>query len=310
MTEPPPPSLMNKTMTYRLDIDPEFQGWILIFATVTVVFLFLLPCHLAGSSFTICRRTAAWLMLRLPLFYALMSGFNLVFIFLVLKWLPDWNMKLYIKACVGFAKYAAVHLLKSMESIVIIVAAMFVFAFKDRIALILGLDHKTLFRCKTRDCLTCFSSSRFQAVELEIFKLEDLVAGDIFSANNVFVEVHMGYNEEMKTRVRNNAGAACIMKETIQMNWDPEDDEDQLLLLVKNQKMVGAAELGRLHLDPEALKDLFNESKSKLPPGGMNDRWKESQFVRADLNPRGAIWYRLMTVDEEKGSLAQDLTTC
>ncbi|CAJ1373577.1 unnamed protein product [Effrenium voratum] len=93
-------------------------------------------------------------------------------------------------------------------------------AFKERIALMLGLDHKQIFNCKARDCMSCFTANRFKAIELLIWKVEDLPSADLFAANNVFVEVYLGYNETTRTRVHNNAGSDCIFKESVQLNFD------------------------------------------------------------------------------------------
>merc|ERR1712151_331624 len=138
------------------------------------------------------------------------------------------------------------------------------------------------------------------------------MAGDLFSANNGFVEVSMGFNDEMKTRVHNNAGSSCVLKETLQLNWDEEDEDDRLLLQVKNQKLVGAAELARLHLDSDQLKKIRNDSIQCLPAGKMPS-WTEGQFIKMDMMPRGTIWFRISPVEDETyshGNLVQDLTTC
>eukprot|EP00401_Gymnodinium_catenatum_P010433 CAMPEP_0117580046 /NCGR_PEP_ID=MMETSP0784-20121206/64969_1 /TAXON_ID=39447 /ORGANISM="" /LENGTH=302 /DNA_ID=CAMNT_0005380033 /DNA_START=36 /DNA_END=945 /DNA_ORIENTATION=+ len=295
--------LISRILGYRLDVDVEFQGWILMFATMTVVFGFCLPCYCAGLSWPPARRFAQWLQMRLPAFYAFMLVFNGMVMFLIITWLPDWGYSDYIKVCLTFVAYLASHVMKFMDSIVLIIGFIFVVAFKDRIALLFGLDHKQLFRFKVRDCLTCWSASRFRAIQLEIYKLEDLPAGDILNANNVFLEMWLGYNEGMKTRVHMNAGSSCIMKETMQLNYDDEDEDDNLHIFVKSQKMVGDAALARLDLTHKDVKELEEASAKKVQAGGQTttSMWKETDFECIGLNPRGNIWLRIGPVDEEAG---------
>ena len=45
-------------------------------------------------------------------------------------------------------------------------------------------------------------------------KVEDVRSGHMFNANDLFVEMYMGFNEPVKTRVHNNAGSSCVFKET------------------------------------------------------------------------------------------------
>merc|ERR1719253_330921 len=102
-----------------------------------------------------------------------------------------------------------------------ITAFAFVVAFKDKFAKLLGVDYKTVFRFKLRDL--CPGGRRERAIEIVIHKVEDLKAASVFAPNNIFIETHMGYNEPMKTRVHNNAGSSCIMKERIQFNFDDHE---------------------------------------------------------------------------------------
>merc|ERR1719399_1313450 len=104
----------------------------------------------------------------------------------------------------------------------------------------------------------------------------------------------------MRTRVHNNAGAACVLKETMQLNFDP-DDEEPLLLFVKNQKVMGASELGRLTLEASSgakneISDMIRDSKSRARSRGIPE-WDENNFQPKKLMPRGKIWLRVSAVD-------------
>eukprot|EP00435_Cladocopium_sp_Y103_P060543 s428_g22.t1 len=397
--------LPMQVLHYRADIDEEYQGWILIFTTITCVWLFCLPCYCAGMSSPRARKFASWMSQRLPAFYFCMFFFNVALMYLVIEWLPDWTFPMYVGVLVKSFGWLAGHALKWATSLAMIIAFCFVVdckplyrlltffglharsrcseiprtamahrlalllvvsvgaevleinpwapedaamlppsrhtstlnrllfsgnartamgggaeqwmvafcaswwepceelhvifeqlaakwqgklntqdrdfiakvrfatvdcatdkvlcneeqeilgessksgpvrsasdadytvdmvllalalcivlrllvAFKERIALTLGLDHKQIFNCKMRDCLSCFTANRFRPIELLIWKVEDLPSSDIFHANNVFIEAYLGYNETMRTRVHNNAGSDCILKESVQLNFD------------------------------------------------------------------------------------------
>lgn len=224
-----------------------------------------------------------------------MSVFNAGFIFLVITWLPDWGYGDYAKVVLRLLAFLATHLVKFATSIVMIVVFVFAVTFKDRIALILGIDHKTVFKCKVRDCLNCWSTARFQPIELFLWKVEDLPSAELFSSNNVFVEIFFGYNEPMSTRVHNNAGSGCILKECVQVNFDEEDDEETLFIFVRNQKVMGTQELARAEITTETLKKWVRANK------GADVRWEEKTFPGPiSLIPRGRLWLKAVPFHDEE----------
>lgn len=284
-------------LDYRLDIDVEYQGWILLFGTITAVYLFCLPCACAGSSSVPIRRFAVVVRRHLPMFYVVTACVNCLFMYVLVAWLPDWTFSQYLDACYNFSYYLAENGFKWAKSLAIIIAAAFVVAFKDRFLLLLGLDHRTLFKCKMRDVLTCWSGDRFRAIELMIWKVEDLQSADMFNPNNVYVEVFFGYNESMKTRVHNNAGNSCILRESMQLNFDDADDEEHMFVFVRNQKVVGGSELGRLELKGDQVAQIERDPEVKPLEGGQV-KWEEDYFVKRRLIPRGYIWFRVNPVDD------------
>jgi len=308
------PSIVKTILDWRLDIDKEFQGWVLLFATITAIWLFCLPCYCAGLSPAPARRFAVWVSQRLPAFYLFMTIFNAAMLFLIVTWLPDWTPAEYALACAETLGATIKNLLSFATSIAMIVAFCIVVAFKDRIAQLFGLDHTMLFKCKVRDCLNCWGTARFRPVELSIWKVEDLASVDMFSANNVFVEVFLGYNEPMRTRVHNNAGSSCFLKESLQLNFDENDEEETLFIFVRNQKVMGTQELGRKEIPTDQLTDLLKDSvrKAAQVPGQRNMllTWSTNEFTEIKLMPRGSIWLRLSPiVDHElEPGLMQDLT--
>jgi len=204
-----------------------------------------------------------------------------------------WGLLEYIKTVLQIVAWLLAHIMKFASSIVIIIAFIFAVTFKERLALILGIDHRTIFKCKVRDCLHCWSASRFQPIEVNFWKVEDLMAADT-SANNVFIEIFFGYNEPMSTRVHNNAGSGCMMKETLQLNFDENDDEETLFIFVRNQKVMGAQELARVEISADKLRRMVQNSK------GQQLQWDAYTFQEyISLIPRGKLWMRAAPYDDE-----------
>jgi len=217
--------------------------------------------------------------------------------FLIVTWLPDWGYADYVKCMASFAVFGAKNAMKFITSIAFIVIFVFVVAFKDRFLKLAGVDHKTVFRFKLRDI---FGGST-RAIAVDIWKVEDLPAAQVWQPNNVFVEVFLGYNEPMKSRVHNNAGSGCMMKESLQLNFDENEDEEPLYLFVKNQKVMGAGELGRLELKAEDVAAVEKECAAKNKGG--NGGWSAEYFVEKRLIPRGTIWFRVMPVEDEEARM-------
>jgi len=302
-------SALARVWGYRLDVDIEIQGWILLFATITVVWLFLLPCYCAGLSWAPFRRLSAWIHRRLLHFYLVMCCVNSAIMVLVLNWLPDWTASDYVAHLAGCLSFALANMLRFSGSAAIIVAFCLAVAFKDRIALLLGLDHQSFFKCKVRDCLTCWTGARFQPIELWVWKVEDLPSADMFSANNVFVEFYLGFNEPVRTRVHKNAGSRCVVKQRMQLNFDEDDHEDTLTIFVRNQKVVGSSELGRAEVATDRLRNMVRAQSA-----GQRLDWEERHFACVNLIPRGSVWLAARPVQEdgfmEEMQSFNDFTMC
>jgi len=81
----------------------------------------------------------------------------------------------------------------------------------------------------------------------------------------------MGFNEVMRTRVHNNAGAGCLLGEVMQLNFDPDDFNDKLTIIVKNQDVISATTIGQLEFDAQDLQEIISvgeEQQFRLHPKG------------------------------------------
>lgn len=306
-------SIASAILDFRLDVDEELQGWILMFASVTAVFFFCFPCYCAGLSWAPARQFASWIMQRLPKFYFFMCIFNILMLALVVHWCPAWTFHRYTGVVVSSLAAFVKQLMDCAPSLAIIIAFCIMVAFKDRIAQVFGFDYKTLFRFKARDCMPCWGGmQRFKHIELAVWKVEDLPSADFFSANNVFVEFFLGYNEVMKTRVHNNAGSGCLIKEQIHLNFDEDDEDETLYIFVRNQKVMGTSELARIDLPADKLRKVLEDGAKQ----GVQDDgriWSEKNFPQPiKLVPRGLIWIHARVVDDDDGAkgFMEEMTTC
>lgn len=184
--------------------------------------------------------------------------------------------------------------------------------FKDRILEFLGVDNPQAVIGDCRDWVTCWSMQRFRPMELHIWKVEDLPALKVSGSNDVFIEVTFGYNINMRTRVHARAGHSCIVKESMQLNFDPYDKEQRLHIHVRNQDILVARDISTLQLGANQIARMMESvgmslSARTLGWGGTNAAsegsktvWDSVRFKRLDLVPKGVIWLRFTPVEDEE----------
>ncbi|CAK0814546.1 unnamed protein product [Prorocentrum cordatum] len=188
--------------------------------------------------------------------------------------------------------------METASAALLVAVACAALCFKDKLMQLLGLDHQVLVNWKLRDALGCVVGTHFRPIEVNIWKVEDLPPGDFFSANNVYVEMYLGYNEAVRTRVHNNAGNGCLLKETLQLNFDEGDEEETLHVFVRSQRLLGVSDLGRAEVSAKDLRELIRRS-------GASDRfsWDKGSFSDSthavQLIPRGTLYLRASYVRDE-----------
>eukprot|EP00930_Biecheleria_cincta_P036196 TRINITY_DN24834_c0_g1_i1.p1 TRINITY_DN24834_c0_g1~~TRINITY_DN24834_c0_g1_i1.p1 ORF type:complete len:361 (+),score=64.78 TRINITY_DN24834_c0_g1_i1:42-1085(+) len=186
-----------------------------------------------------------------------------------------------------------------------------IWKFKDRLFQFLGVENPAHVIGEFRDWATCWSMKRFHAIEVFVWKVEGLPSARLHSSNDVFIEVTMGYNVTMRTRVHHRAGHACVLKESLQLNFDPYDSEHKLTIAIMNQEVLGSAEIASLQLGAEQVRRL-EELPAQSPAGtttaerslGFGSKadfsaWAPSQFHCLDLVPAGKLYLRFAPVDSE-----------
>jgi len=163
-----------------------------------------------------------------------------------------------------------------------------------------------------RDWATCWSMKRFVPIELFIWKVEDLPSLHLHHANDLYVEVSCGYNNPMRTRVHIRGGSTCVLKESMQINYDQFDRDTRLYIQIKNQDVLGATDVASVQLGARKVGDLLEPDTLQPTQRTLgwgttsgedkNSAWAQSRFKSLDLVPQGRIWMRFQPVHDEEGA--------
>lgn len=292
---------------FRLDIEVEYQDWILVGMCVVVCCIWCLPCMCGRMRNSCSRSFSNWVYTRLHTFFCIATYFNVFIMMCTIGVLPNWTVNEFVIYFIKFVDWTLVHVAKLITSLSILFGFWLLFRFRQRIALAAGLEHITVFRFSWRDCLG-FRTKR-RPVEIFIWKCEDLhsSAGKVLKANDIFVECHMGDNEPMRSRVHNNAGSQATIKESFQLNIDESFPDTLMTLLVKDQALLANSELARLTLSTREICGIEDQTGKRR----STFQYSKEFFLELNLSPSGKIWIAVAPVDdgvgdEEKAPLIQE----
>jgi hypothetical protein len=248
---------------------------------------------------------------RLHVFFCIVTYVNLFIMMISIGVCPDWTVNQFVVYLILFVSWVLIHLQKMITSLGILAGFYLLVRFRERIALAAGMEHVTVFRFDWRDLFSIQTKKR--PVEIYIWKVEDLQssAGKLLKANDVYVECHMGHNEPMRTRVHNNAGSSCQIRESFQMNIDENASGTLLTLLIKDQSLITSNELARLMLSTRELCGIEDQTGTRR----VDFTYSEECFLQLSCLPTGKIWVAVAPVedgDEERAPLMNDdsLMTC
>lgn len=297
---------------FRLDIAVEYQDWILVGMCFGILAVWCMPCFCGTLKNKASVGFTRWVYIRLNCFYCVLVYLTLFTIMMTIGVLPDWTVNEFFKYVLMFLVWMLVHVKKLITSASIIICFLLLFRFKERIAMAAGMEHVSVLRFSWRDLLPSFAS-KVRPVEVYIWKVDDLQSsvGKAYKANDIFVECHLGFNEPMRTRVHNNAGSSCLIRESFQMNIDEASSGSLLTLMVKDQSLMSSTEIGRLIITTREVCGVEDATGKKR----VDFMYSEESFVSMNLMPRGKIWIAIAPVedaDEEKAPLMQEdaLVTC
>jgi len=252
-----------------------------------------------SRSFTKCIYT------RLNIYFWAITYVNLFIVMFIIGVLPDWTVNEYVQYLTWFVTWVLVHGKKMVSSGVILVGFFLVIQFQQKIRVAAGLEHITMVHFNWREILGFPIKKR--PVELFVWKVDDLQSssGKIYKPNDLFVECHLGDNEPMRTRVHNNAGTSCVIKESFQLNINESESGTLMTLLVKDQALMVSTELARLMLSTREICGIEDQTGKRK----VDFTYSEESFVCLSLLPRGKIWIAIAPVediDEEKAPLMRD----
>jgi hypothetical protein len=191
-------------------------------------------------------------------------------------------------------------------TMLIIVAIVLLVGLKDRIFMFFGVERgESVVRYKWWDVLTCGCYNRFQVIEVFIWRLENLP----MSSTNVFVEARLGYNEAMVTRVHQDTADRCLIRESIQLNFDSSNQNEHLILLVKNQGLVASEQLCRVSISSDEINQLILETGWDCPTKYDPALWDRRYFREFLMVPQGTIYLRVAYVTDSDDTYWRTLFT-
>lgn len=298
---------------FRLDIDVEYQDWLLIVACCVMIACCLIPCICGRMRNWVSKKFSSWVYTRLHIFFCTITYINLMILMTTITVLPDWTLNTFFQHLIKFFMWFLEYMEHVITSAMILIGFYLLYKFFDRISYATGLEHVTFFRWSWREFIGLGVKRR--PIELFVWKITDLrsATSKVMKANDIFLECMFGANEPMRTRVHNNAGTGCQIKESFQLNLDQGALNTTMTLLVKDQTMVASTELARVKVSTRELLCIEDQT-GKRHSEFMYD---EEYFVRLSLMPQGNIWIALSPVEdgnEENRPLMTDgdelLVTC
>merc|ERR1712087_509156 len=137
----------------------------------------------------------------------------------------------------------------------------------------MGMEHATVVRFDWREYLGFFKGKK-RPIEVFLWKVEDLQssAAKIMKSNDIFVECHLGHNEPMRTRVHNNAGHSCMIKESLQMNIDES----------ASGALMTSSELARVMLSTREVCGIEDQTGKRK----IDFQYSKENFIPLTLLPR------------------------
>mmetsp|Transcript_90493 Transcript_90493/g.230162 ORF Transcript_90493/g.230162 Transcript_90493/m.230162 type:complete len:319 (+) Transcript_90493:55-1011(+) len=287
---------------FRLDIAVEYQDWILICSCLFVVFLWTLPCVCGRLQNSCSRAFANWVYTRLHVFYWTLVYVTLFMIMFTIGILPDWSGDDFADYSKRAMFWTLDRMVKIITSLSILFGFYLVFKFRERVLVAAGMEHITVFSWKMHDPLGF--RSKLRPVEVYIWKVDNLRSGNskVLKANDIFIECHLGQNQPMRTRVHNNAGQGCIIKESFQLNIDENEPSQLMTMLLKDQSILTTHELARLSLSTAELCGIEDQTGKRR----TNFTYSVDHFVPLGLSPQGQVWIAVAPVDDIEDAKAFD----
>lgn len=277
---------------FRLDIQTQYQDWILVGVSLFVVLLCCLPCFCGGLRSRWSKTISDALYSRMNVFYTVVAHIGVALVLFTVGVCPDWTVNEYLVHVILLACWIVAHTEKVVFSAAIMFGIFIFMKWRKRIAVAAGVDHLQLVKFDWRDLFGMHTSGR--PIEIFFWKVEDLESAKVkvLKANDVFIECHLGLNEPMCSRVHHNAGSQCDIKESFQLNFT-EQKNVTMTILVKDQSTFTSQELARVVLDLKQISGIEDQTGKRF----TEFEYCDDAFVSLEMLPRGKVWIAIQPVD-------------
>lgn len=151
---------------------------------------------------------------------------------------PDVNANDLFFKLVEVLEFFSEKLSQILMQVTLVLGILVAVLMRKKIVSLLGYDSQ-IVRADLKDVLTLFQAQRFSPIEVTLWKVSGLPAA--FSTRTLFVRMLLGYNEPQHSRPHNGRTDSMVLRETFQLNYDPEDETQQLSIVIKQQELVGNA---------------------------------------------------------------------
>ena len=94
--------------------------------------------------------------------------------------------------------------------------------------------------------------------------------------------------------MHNNVGSQCVFRESIQLNFDDNDEDSKMTVWVCNQESFASSTIGMKVFSNDQVRQLLSASAST---SGPFTEWNDAYFEEIKLNPSGKVWLRLAEVE-------------
>jgi hypothetical protein len=213
------------------------QEFIVLMAFLFAGLLWVLP-WLCINRKLCCRYFTRCMSRRLRCYFFLGLLVNLVFISIVIAKMPDVSANDIFFSGVKLIEKFSEQLEKILTQMAILIGGFIALQFRRKIVALLGFDQQ-LVRADLRDIITCFSMNRFITIEISLWKMEGLP--NSWNTRSLFLRVVLGYNEPQHSRPHDGVSTSIMLRERMQLNYDPEDDTQKLSIILKQQEVIGGA---------------------------------------------------------------------
>jgi len=216
----------------------DLRGQIEVLAVFAAALLiWLLPSFFINKRFC-CRCLRLWLSRYMRVYFCTVLLINVVMIGYVIYLVPHITANGLFFNAVKVVEGVAAALENVVTQLSIVAAAWVVFMFRKKLIMLLGFD-SSVFRADLRDVLTCFQMSRFRTIEVSLWRADGLRTG--IKGRSIFARLILGYNEPQHSRPHDGITSSVMLRECCHLNYDPEDDTQQLTIVFKAQEVVGQA---------------------------------------------------------------------